>query len=298
MDQVKLSVIERGFRDASEDELRAATVRRGYEKELARLLLRELGEDARSLFVAEMPDMDEAEQAVFCVRTLISAGEAGARFAEYFTELYKRAFGQPKYSDVFARESDEEGDDASSGIALVSGGSIDLAYESFSKKLAFPETIYPIHTQRLNAACDAVAGGEAGYAIIPVKNASDGRLRSFYRMIGVYDLKIAAVCTVGADENAMRYALCTRNYRQFSENPEYFEISLPADGDEALTVASAARSLGYTLYEMSSSPSERDGEIYSFTFAAKRDPIPLILYMNLYHPRYTVLGIYDAVSDR
>lgn len=298
MEEEKLSVIVRGFRDASDDELRGGIVRRGYEKELARLLVRSLGREAAALFAVENSEIPDAEGVLTQVRGLAPSGASGARFAEYFSELYKKSFGSLRLGDMFVNEADEEGNSPSPGIAFVSGGSIDYAYKLFAEKLVFAEKPTPIHTQRLSAACDAVMGTEAGYAIIPIRSAADGKLRSFYRVIDGYDLKIASVCTIGTDENEMRYALCMRSYRPFSEMPGYVEIALPADGEEALAAAVAAKALGYTLLDMSSAPSERDGEIYSFTFAAKRDPLPLVLYMNLYHPRYTLTGLYDILSER
>lgn len=302
MTEEKLSKIERGLHDANEDLVRGRIVRKGYEKELSRLLLKELKEKASALFVAETPDLSDSDSFAILehVRGLLPRGESGARFSKYFTELYEKKLGELNFSDVFVRDAEEDGteNEVSSAIAFVSGGNIDLSYRLFAEKLAFTEIPSPIHAQRLSAACDAVLENEAGYAVIPVRSSVDGRLRSFYRTIDAYDLKIVSVALIGNDDGEMSYALCSRQHRPFSEMPSRIEISLPSDAKEAVALVLAAQELGFEPEDISSSPSERDGEIYSFTFSSDKEVFPLILYLNVYHPKYTLIGLYDILSER
>lgn len=318
-DKDKFSVIERGLEDSEDDILRGMTVKKGYEKELARLFLREVEHGARKLFVSELSDLYEVcpEDIADRMQKLAASGASGARLAKYITELYVGKFGTVDTEEIFATEQEDDtvdGEISASGnlnvkkfwtVAFVSGESADTAYRCFAEKPDITEKFRPVRVQRLSFACDSVVGGEADGVIIPIRNSVDGRLRSFYRMIDSYGLKIVSVCSVETssenEDTEMRYALCMRSYRQFSPSPEFIEISLPATGEDVILIAEAAKELGWRTQEITSRPSERNGyNIYSFTFSSLSgmNCMPLILYMNIYHPGYTFIGLYDIINGQ
>ncbi len=285
MEQSKISIITEGLRDASDDLRRSETVKLGYTKELARLALHELGDGASAFFEIGAELSPTADTALSDVKKLVSEGESGAVFAGFISELYEKKYGTlPSYSD---------GEELSPhSAAFVSGSGADAAFDIFKHRLG----LSPIHSERISSACDAVLDGDAGYCILPLKSGRDGRLRSFYRMMDVYDLKISAACVAGSDENMTRYALCGRSHKPIFAKPTHIEISAPATGTEALAVAASAKRLGHELTELSSTPSEHGGEVYSFTFTLHGDYRPFIFYMNIFHPRYTLTGLYSMIS--
>ncbi len=287
MNREKLNIIANGLRDASDDMLRGSTVRLAYIKELARLTLSALGDEAAELYSANAPLSPEAETILSEAGRIAPSGENGADLALSLHELYKLRFGEPVYNAPSSESGEKK-----NRTAFVSGGGADAALEIFRRSLK----LTPMPAERISSACDAVLDGDADYCILPIKNKRDGRLRSFYRMIDMYDLKISAVATVGTDENVTRYALCGRSVTPITEHPKFIEISAPANGNEALLIAEAAKETGLGISEISFTPSERDGEIYSFVFTAGSGPLPFILYMNMYHPHYTLMGMYNNVN--
>lgn len=288
MDRDKLNIIANGLRDASDDILRGNTVKLAYIKELSRLTLSALGGEARELYSVNATLSAEAEASLSEAKRIAPAGGRGADFALSFHELFCRRYGELDYKDIFTVT-----EDSSSRTAFVSGGGADAALDMFRHRLK----LTPMPAERISAACDAVLDGDADYCILPLKNSRDGRLRSFYRMIDVYDLKIAAVGNVGTDENVTKYALCGRSIAPLTPSPRFIELSAPANGNEALLITEAAKETGLSISEISFTPSERDGEIYSFVFTAGKDFRPFILYMNIYHPHYTLMGMYNTVNE-
>ncbi len=288
MDRDKLNTIANGLLDASDDILRGNTVKLAYIKELSRLTLSALGSEAKELYSANATLSEEAESALSEAKRIAPAGVQGADLALALHELFRLRYGEPDYSDIFAAEGDIK-----ARTAFVSGGGADAALEMFRRRFK----LTPMPVERISAACDVVLDGDADYCILPLKNSRDGRLRSFYRMIDVYDLKITAVGTVGTDENVTKYALCGRSVAPLFRSPGFIELSAPANGNEALLITEAARETGLAISEISFTPSERDGEIYSFVFRAGDDFRPFILYMNVYHPHYTLMGMYNTINE-
>lgn len=283
-----IDIITRGLSDASEDFSRSETVKKGYIKELARLCVLEAGAAVDELFSADGCGSSVSSEPLKTAIKIVGNGASGGFFARFLSETYENRFGEIGNDALFAEE-----DSAMPSASFVSGSGADAAFESFARRFR----LSAVHTGRIASACDAVLDGDAGYCIIPVMSAKDGRLRSFYRMIDVYGLKISATVTVESVESTMRYALCKRNSRPISKTPSRMEFSVPCDGKNALSLAKAAEALGHGLLEVSSSPSERDGEIFSFTFSLGGTYKPFIVYLNLFHPRFTLTGLYDTVTE-
>ncbi len=281
-------IIARGLSDASEELLRSETVKKGYIKELARLALIDEGDSVGELFSADGYGGAALSSSLKAAIGLVGNGASGGIFARFLTDVYEKRFGEVKDSLLFP-----EYDSVPASASFVSGSGADAAFEAFARHFH----LSAVHTSRISSACDAVLDGDAGYCILPIVSGTDGRLRSFYRMIDVYGLKISATVTVESVENVMRYALCKRNSHPISPSPSRIELSVPCDGATALSLAKAAEALGHGLCEVSSAPSERNGEIFSFTFILGGSFKSFILYLNLFHPRFTLTGIYDAVTE-
>ncbi len=278
-------IIMRGLSDAAEELLRSETIKKGYIKELARLSVKEERELLRELFAAEGCSAELSAELKASVK-LIGDGENGGIFAHLLTESYERLCGTLDDNAIFPEVSS-----ADASASFVSGSGADSAFDEFSRKFK----LSAVHTSRISYSCDAVLDGDAGFCIIPVMSSKDGRLRSFYKMIDVYGMKIAAAVSVESSENVMRYALCKRDSKPILSTPSHIEFSVPCSGSDAMEIAKAAQVLGNSLLDMSSLPSERNGEIFSFTFKLGGSYKPFLLYLNLFHPNFTLIGIYDVI---
>ncbi len=282
-----IEVILRGLSDANEEKIRSETVKKGYIKELARLIFAEGSETVGELFSADGYGGQPISDSFFSALSVIEEGEDRGIFAKLLTGLYESRIHEVSDTELFP-----EPDTAAMSAAFVSGSGADAAFDSFAHVFR----LSAVHTGRISSACDAVLDGDAGFCILPVVSGRDGRLRSFYRMIDVYGLKISATVTVESSENVMRYALCKLNSRPLSGTPSRIEFSLPTDGNGALAVSAAATALGHSLFEISSFPSERDGDIFSFTFDVRGEYKSFLLYLNLFHPRFTLTGLYNDIT--
>lgn len=278
-------IISRGLSDASEELLRSETIKKGYIKELARLSVKEEHDLLREFFAAEGCSSELSSELKASVK-LIGDGENGGIFARLLTEAYEGLHGTVDDDVIFS-----ESTSADTSASFVSGSGADAAFDEFSRKFR----LSAVHTSRISYSCDAVLDGDAGFCIIPVMSTKDGRLRSFYKMIDVYGMKIAAVVSVESSENVMRYALCKRDSRPIVPAPSCIEFSIPCSGSEAMQIVRAAEALENSLLDISSLPSERNGEIFSFTFNLGSSYKPLLLYLNLFHPSFTLIGIYDVI---
>lgn len=278
-------IISRGLSDASEELLRSETIKKGYIKELARLSVKDERELLRELFAAEGCSAELSSELKASVR-LVGDGENGGILARLLTETYEALCGAVDDDAIFPDPSS-----ADSSASFVSGSGADSAFDEFSRRFH----LSAVHTSRISYSFDAVLDGDAGFCIIPVVSSNDGRLRSFYKMIDVYGMKIAAVVSVESSENIMRYALCKRDSRPIVSAPSHMEFSVPCSGSEAMAIARAAHALGNSLIDISSLPSERNGEIFSFTFKLGGAYKPFLLYLNLFHPSFTLIGIYDII---
>ncbi len=282
-----IEIISRGLTDAKEDKKRSDTVKRGYIKELARLVLADESELIGELFSADGYGGELSSPSFKSALPLLGDGEDGGIFSRLLSELYEDRCREITDAELFP-----EDDAAQQCAAFVSGSGADAAFDVFSRVFH----LSAVNTGRIAAACDAVLDGDAGYCILPIVSSTDGRLRSFYRMINVYGLKIASTVTVESAENVMRYALCKLSSHPITDTPSHIELSVPCPGESALAIIKAAEVLGHRLYEISSYPSERDGEIFSFIFSLDGEYKSFLLYLNLFHPRFTLTGLYDDIT--
>ena len=283
------NVICSSVSDAADDIAAAHEVVNAYIKELARILLRELGSDAAELYVYGQPERAPLDYVCNIVReacgTVRDCNRVYAGFCRHFTALYTDKFGIPAESYMFPHQSEPK-----NTAAYVSGGASDAAYEIFSDRYRLDA----IRSERIQNICDEVFDGGAGYCILPIRNSVDGRLSSFYRMINLYDLKIVSVCDVAATDVIMRFALCARSLCIMRETPRFMELSLGADTDTVREITDTARNCGHTLTDIITAPGGADDSICGFTFSLSSDYRPFLLYLNLFRPRFTITGLYDA----
>lgn len=278
-------IIMRGLSDASEELLRSETIKKGYIKELARIFVKDAGKELGEFFSADGISSELPFELKDELRLLGDGADAGI-FSLFVTDLYENRFGAVEDELIFSEASSE-----GSTVSFVSGSGADSAFDRFSRKFR----LSAVHTNRISYSCDAVLDGDADFCIIPVMSANDGRLRSFYKMIDMYGLKIAAAVSAFTSESTMRYALCKRDSKPIFSAPSRIEVSLPSTGDEALSLVKAAEALGSSLLEISSLPSERNGEVFSFTFRLGGSFKPFLLYLNLFYPSFNLIGIYDII---
>lgn len=88
--------------------------------------------------------------------------------------------------------------DARATIALVHNPYNQAAYQSFASGIIGAKA-YPVPS--FSDACEDVFDGRCEFCILPIENAQDGRLFSFYGMIDRYDLRICAITEVETESN-------------------------------------------------------------------------------------------------
>lgn len=291
--------IREGIAEADDHLRRADVIRENYYKELARLSL-SFVRDRRALFscltdrdknaISELMTIPNGAASGLCM-----PGATGALFARYCTALCERENVLPQLSEMFPRTDDGEPTTA----ALVTGGFADLAFSNFREELAQNSKIAlrPHHADRVQNACDSVLDGEADFAIIPIWNDRDGRLRSFYRMMDDFDLKILSVTTVATEDGRTRFALCGVGASPLFPAPAYLEFSAPGKALLPEEIGEAMRTLGHTVTDASASPSG-GGTVYHFAVSAGGDLRSALLYLNIFDPNFSVVGLYGNLYEK
>lgn len=273
---------------------RAEVIDRHYYKELAHLSLGEVS-DPRALFSC-LTERDEASVSMLTshISGICREGVTGAMFAEACADICRANGVLPSLGEMLPHAEDSEPTTA----ALVTGGYADNAFASFREEYSrIRHTLLrPHHADRIQSACDCVLDGEADFAVIPVWNDRDGRLRSFYAMIDSFDLKILSVTNVPTGDGRTRFALCGSDAGPLYASPEYMEFSVPDREGIAADVADAVRAHGHLPVDMSSSPNGRGESRLNMTVKASGDIRPALLYLNLFHPDYNITGIYGCTG--
>ena len=290
-----LKKILSGIGSAAEHRRRADTISALYYKELAHIAMSAVRDPASVFSCSADRDEDDIRELLLTQNGICDAGLTGALFAKYYTELCSSRGIIPELADMFRHTVKTE----PASAAYVTGGFADAAFDALREELAAVAhvTLRPYHAERAGSACDCVLDGKTDFAIIPLWNDRDGNLRSFYRMIGEFDLKILSVTTVPTDEGRTRFALCGAEANPLYSSPAYMEISLIGHDSIISDISDASRAHGHTVTEISTSPSE-GGPLVRFTIRAGGDLRPTLLYLNLFHPAHTMIGLYCSTNER
>ncbi len=189
-------------------------------------------------------------------------------------------------------------------IALVRNLYNDMALARFSTVIPHSK---PIYYSNFESSCEAVSSGTCEFTVLPIENTSDGKMFGFYSLMDSYELKIAAVCKIEAENPAKTiiYALVGRStvsevYTRTKTPQKIFEFSLSAySGLENYDIFDAARLSSAKLRSISSIPLAYDTSItrvyYSFALENRADMCAFLLYLSLEFPSHTPIGLFFEI---
>lgn len=147
--------------------------------------------------------------------------------------------------------------------------------------------------------CETVAGGRAGFCILPMYSSTDGILTHFRRLAEEAELRIVSLCTVssGTDGALIRYALLQRRGLQLDGRKRFLEIIVSA-GDEKrlLDLPAALTVLGASPQRVFLLPPSSDGteNRYQFVLDVSASPLAALrLYFAGAFPEAEAVGYYD-----
>ena len=303
-DLSKIKTIRAGLDEAAHDTARSNITAAYYCKELARAVCG--GEGDRDLFLhsnGHNAAISALRDAISPLGGMIRAGLSGAMFARYCTERCGSRKLLPTLSEMmaFGDAEDAAGEGESSGdpsvvqVAYVTGTAADASFEIFARGR---DEWRRRHVERVQNACNSVIYGDTDYAIVPIRNGADGRLRTFYRMLEEYELKIVSAATIsvgGMPAVSTTFALCSASFGAFAHTPEYMEFSVTGDGSTAADITGAMGAHGHTVREIGSVPAG-DRELFHFVVKLGGDVRAALLYLEIFHPSHTVLGLYDYAN--
>lgn len=305
-----VSVVKANLSDADEYARRGHDVLSGTIKELARALIyRETTrEAAASLFTQRRggdgsPDGDIFANTISAnifadIVKILPKGEPVALFSMYFSELYEKKYGSlppsgPEFPDDTSLRDDD--DDGNCNAAYMEGRASDIAAEIFARRYG----LSPILRDRIGSVCDAVITGDARYSIVPIRSTADGLLKPFYRAIEEREMKILSETSVSTGNFATVYALCGRRPLPVADDtPKFCEISCgvgESGAEEALIISRELAALGHTLLDITDTRSEDGDVIYRFRAELSGDFRPLVVCLNLAHPRAEITGLYSTI---
>lgn len=285
-----------GFSEAGEHRRRADVVEAYYYKELACTALAATASPERVFMCSTARDEGAVAELLTPVLGICREGASGAKFARYCVMLCDARGISPSLSDMFPHT--EEGDPTT--VAYVTGGFGDVAFGNFRDEFArlYRTTLRPHHAAQVHSACDCVLDGEADFAIVPVRNSRDGYLRAFYRIIGEYDLKILSVSEVRSEDDKTYFALCGSDTSPLFPVPAHMEFSVRGGGGMIAAVTEAVGVHGHTVSAINSFPDTNGKSVFHFVVRSGGDLRPTLLYLNLFHPTHTVLGLYGDINKR
>lgn len=226
------------------------------------------------------------------------------RVADFVTlarMLYDRAEKNGGYSRYRLLEA-EHGERELSDLRIVyrKAHGADVAFEKFVSII--PDAV-ALYRDTFPAICDAVALGDADMCILPYENTEDGKLSVFYRLIEIYDLKIAASVLVKSDrrDDMTRYLLLSKDLSGLSaiSGVTDFEFSLSGRRDSALSRSlMAADLLKLELRSIDTVRSEAETTVYNVRVTANERALDeFILYMKLDGIDFTPLGFYAVIDE-
>lgn len=221
------------------------------------------------------------------------AERCSAKFALFCLE-YEEAHRKRISVKTLLQNEESEPPAEPGKIAYLKNVFTDGAYRAFSARLrGLTAAYYPSYA----AACEEVYYGRSAGAILPMFNATDGKLLSFKRMLTKYDLKIASACRRDEEENATVYVLARKGLN--FDSPEYLDMTVvlpdavsPAAFLSACetfrvrtelinAVPAGYSSSSYGRYEFDFHFSVRDAALAAFA-----------LFLEASHIRYSTEGLY------
>lgn len=149
--------------------------------------------------------------------------------------------------------------------------------------------------------CEAVTDGECEFCILPIENASDGRMLGFYSMIDRYELKICYACDIDDEQTGtVRYALLSRCCPEPAEKRKsevfIFEFSVISDNGAFMSdMLAVAEKCGALPISIDCSPLPYDSRLkrYLLSFrTSAHSSLLLRAFLSSNYHNYTPIGLY------
>jgi hypothetical protein len=185
-------------------------------------------------------------------------------------------------------------------VSFVRGNGPGRAFERFAK---YVPGVLAEYEDDFRRALEAVANGEATFAIVPIENSFDGRLNSFYRLMEKYALSIVLAADIPSDdyESSTKFALVYKKLEVIeAEGEEFFECKITlGEPAELADIINAASYFGADVRKVYSLPLSSGGRENSFDIIFGLDGANLaglFCYLMLKYPHLSPIGIYTLLE--
>jgi len=209
------------------------------------------------------------------------------------------------YSPIDFLQTDEDiPQNARGRISYVENTYTDTAFSAAS---VFINGSSPSFAQSYAHSCDEVNSGHCEFCLLPIENASDGKLIGFYSLIDKYDLKITLALNISVTDGGAvtRFALCRRSIsgeiHSFTRGngQSFIEIRiLPGDDCPVGDILTAAASLGLMLRRIDSMPLGYTDSEFAFNLVFRTDGAELasfLAFLSIWAPHYIPVGYYKVL---
>ncbi len=184
-------------------------------------------------------------------------------------------------------------------IAFLRNRQTFRAFECFAKTLGGVSVLYE---NNFGDALEAVAMGQATYAIVPIYSTSDGRLSSFYRMIEKHELCIVLTCDIDSDdgENMTTFALVYKERLALAVGSPRFSCKITFDLLSSISdITDAAAYFGAAIESLEALPILFSGRAGTFAVdfdLEYADTEGLLCYLALEYPQMSASAMYGKTE--
>ncbi len=205
-------------------------------------------------------------------------------------------------AEWFFPEADEPSENAADRILYRKNGYTDRAYLKFAGLLVAPRAAY---ADTFEAVCEGVYEGDCEYCILPLENSEEGRLNSFWRLIGRFGLKIVATCDVPTASHGQttRFALLRLAPQRLADKHRsgyLLECAIPQSSLPASDALYAADCCGLDVarVDVGFLPTERNTPTTHLVLRTESERIAaFLLYLSMEAPDYTFIGYYPHIPN-
>jgi len=233
----------------------------------------------------------------------VTKHERGAAWTRLLRDMVRNTYQMTDESepDIDVKPGRVMGDK----IAYLRNTYTDIAYNCFAECLQHTTATY---YSDFPGVCEALFYAHVSACILPMENSSDGKLLRFYSLLDKYDLRIAYVCNVTAEDTDVttRYALLQRDISiprlDLLEHWTriFMECRVVINDREGLSeVLHAASVYGLHVVGVDSVPVgyDDDDRIYDLIFDVGEDGdlAAMLVYLHLVIGQFKLFGIYPEL---
>jgi len=222
-----------------------------------------------------------------------------AEFAALCRLVYKNITDEEALASLLPDDYAEESP-PDTRTAYLRNAYTDRAFSAFSHHI---DRLSAQYQPSFAAGCEEVYYGRCSYCILPIRSSEDGTLTSFTRMITKYDLKIARICDIPAQDgdSTMRYALLRRGLELTVPDDGILQVTLVLpNGISAGQFLSAAEATGASVESLTTLPLRYTSEIAALSICFGIGPqstAPLLCFLAHALESCTIDGIYSTCGE-